>query len=249
MNLPMFRIFVCDDNSDALEKYASMITQCAENQKTDIELLRFTSGESLLFYLEEDPNQADIIYLDVIMNSLDGMQTAHKLRELGCHAQIVFLTSYDEYMNEAFDVHAVHYLLKDGLSAEKFEKVFTQAVRLAQKNEHELFLCEFDGCKTSVELRDIVYFEIWKRVITAYCANGDAVKFYGNMKELEERLSGKGFIRVHRSYLVHLSRLVQFQPHSLLLKTGARIPIGNTYRDSVQAAFSDYVLSGHYPKR
>lgn len=241
----MLRIFLCDDDPDALKKYASMITQCAKDLQNDIELLCFTSGEALLFHLEENPWQADIIYLDIMMGTLDGMAAAHKLRDFGCPAEIVFLTTCEEYMNEAFDVHAVHYLLKDGLSTEKFEKVFADAVRLAQRNEHELFICEFDGCKTPVKLRNIVYFETWKRIITAYCSDGSMVKFYGNMNELEEQLSCKGFVRIHRSYLVHLPYIAQFQPRMLLLKTMARIPIGNTYRGAVQKAFSDYALRCH----
>lgn len=240
--MQLLNIMICDDNHRTIDYYGALIRKCAKKQQVDIALSCFSSGESLFFCLWEAPQQADIIYLDIMMEGQDGMETARKLREIGCQAQIVFLTSSEEYMNEAFDVQAVHYLLKDGLSREKFEQVFTVAVKMAAKKEQELFICEFDGCKTVVEVRNIVYFEIWRRVVTVYCRDGHTAKFYGSMVQLEQEFAAKNFVRVHRSYLVHLPYIAQFQPRMLLLKTGNRIPIGNTYTETVRKVFSDFAL-------
>ncbi len=241
----MLKVILCDDNPEAINRYAELIRQSADEQKVDIELSCYSSGEALLFQLWEAPYQADIIFLDIIMGELDGMETARKLRDVGCRSQIVFLTSCEDYVYEAFDVHAVHYLLKDELTAEKFGRVFARAAELASRKEDELFVCEFDGCKTPIPISRIVYFEIWKRIVTAHCDGNPSAKFYGSMEQLEQQFAGRSFVRAHRSYLVHLPYISQFQPGALLLKTGARIPIGGTYADSLRKAFSEYISRSH----
>ncbi len=241
----MLKIILCDDNENTVNEYANRIRQCGEKNGIDLEIASFYSGESLLFHLAEAPLQADIIYLDILMGKTDGMETARKLRDSGCHAQIIFITSCEDYVYEAFDVDAVHYLLKDQMNPAKFERVFLRAAELAAKKEEELFVCEFDGVKKTVPVSRILYFEIWKRLITVYCDGDQTEKFYGSMEQLENRFANKNFVRVHRSYLVHLPYIAQFLSRSLILKNGAGIPVGVTYMRSLKSAFSEYISRFH----
>lgn len=86
----MITIFLCDDNSQAVERYSTLIKRIAEKNQINITLSVFYSGESLIFHTSDSPDLPDIIYLDVLMGSLNGINTAKQLRELGCNAEIVF---------------------------------------------------------------------------------------------------------------------------------------------------------------
>lgn len=241
MRQSMLRIALCDDNPSAIKRYAELISQISKKHQINMEISCFDSGEILFFHYSDAFKEADIIYLDIMMGEMDGMQTARKLRECGCKAQIVFLTSYEDYVYEAFDVNAVQYLLKENTTAEKFEEVFLKAVELVSKREEELFTFEFDGKASAIPIHQISHFEIWQRIVTVYYDNGKAAKFYSSMKQLEDKLLGKNFVRVHRSYLVHLPYIITFQPQNILLKTGESIPIGVTHTQSLKKAFSDYI--------
>ncbi|HAX53091.1 MAG TPA: DNA-binding response regulator [Lachnospiraceae bacterium] len=241
----MLKIALCDDNSDTAGMYAELINQVAKKHQIKIELSCFYSGESLLFRYMDMPEEVDIVYLDILMDKMDGMETARKLRDHNCKAQIVFLTSYEDYVYEAFDVNAVHYLLKDDTSTSKFEKTFLKAVELVSKKEDELFCFEFDGKTGVVPIRDISHFEICRRLVTIHYDNGKKAKFYASMSQLENKLSDYNFVRSHRSFLVHLPYIAVFQQQELLLKTGEVVPIGTTYMRSLKEAFSEYISYFH----
>jgi DNA-binding LytR/AlgR family response regulator len=237
----MVTIILCDDDARDVDKYSALITSIAKKNNIEILLSTFRNGEELLFKLCEAPNQVDIIYLDVLMHKLNGIETARELRKLGCKAEIVFLASSEDFVYDAFEVNPVQYLLKETATREKFEKVFLRTLELSAKKLTDMFLYESEGMKKLIPVREISFFEIWKRVIMVHYENEKTDEFYGKLEQLEEKLKDKNFVRVHRSYLVHLPYISRFQSQRLILKNGITIPVGTTYAASIQKAFSGYM--------
>lgn len=236
----MLTVFLCDDHEETLSQYANLIENIAKKHDEKITISSFNSGESLLFHLTEEPDRADIIYLDILMGKTSGMDAARRLREIKCKAEIIFLTASEDFVYEAYDVAPVQYLLKSATPDERFEQVFLRAAALAQEKETDMFVCESGNIQKVIPIKDITFFEIWKRVVTLHYGK-ETMDFYSSMEQLENQLSGKGFVRVHRSYIVHLSYIAKFQPDSLCLKTGESIPIGVTYIKPVKKTFADYI--------
>ena len=141
----MVTIFLCDDDEAILGSYSNKLKNLAEKNGIEINLNFFKSGESLLFYLFESTEKADIIYMDIIMGDLNGIETAKKIREIGCRAEIIFLTETEDYVYDAYDISPVHYLLKTKTSEEKFEEVFIRAIKRTEKKAKEMFVCEYGG--------------------------------------------------------------------------------------------------------
>jgi DNA-binding LytR/AlgR family response regulator len=237
----MITITLCDDDERVISKYSCLITKIAKKNHIEILLSTFNSGEELLFKLCEDPNQVDIIYLDILMYKINGIETAKELRNFGCKAEIVFLTTSEDYVYDAFEVGPVQYLLKDTTTKEKFERVFLRAVELSAKKMTDMFSYGSEGTKKLIPIREISFFEIWKRVIMVHYENEKTDEFYGKLEQLEEQLKDRDFVRVHRSYLVHLPYIARFQAQRLILKSGITIPVGVTYAPLTQKAFSDYM--------
>lgn len=236
----MVNIYLCDDNPQAVEQYAGLIRGCAEKYSIEVTLSIFYSGEALIFHLHDIPHRADVIYLNVLMEDANGIEIAKRLRESGCTAEIIFLSAVEDYVYEAFDVNAMQYLLKGDTFADKFEQTFLRAVSLTSGKEKEMFFCEFDNVKRVIPVQQISYFEIWRRVITVHFGD-DTAKFYGTLESLEQQLAHRNFVRVHRSYLVHLPYISQFQAQGLELKNGEKIPIGVTYLMPLKKTFSAYI--------
>ena len=246
----MYTIFLCDDIQETLDEYASLIKTIAEKNQIQVTISSFSSGEQLLFHLSDSPGQADIIYMDILMLQLNGIETARRLRDSGCQSEIIFLTTSDEYVFEAFDVTPVQYLLKGETTPERFESVFLKAISRIQKKGSDIFLCESQGVQKVLSVSSISFFEITKRIVTVQYNGSEEFSFYSSMENIENQLSGKGFVRVHRSYIVNLSYIVMFQQNAVYLKTGTVIPLGVTYIKQVRKAFSDYIsrISLHVPK-
>lgn len=237
----MVTIFLCDDSQETLNRYARLIDIIAKKNNIEVAISSFSSGEELLFHLSDSPDRADIIYLDILMGKLNGMDTARKLREIECKSEIVFLTTSEDYVYDAYDISPVQYLLKTATSTEKFEQVFLRAVALVQKKEADMFICESGNIQKVIPFKDISFFEIWKRVVTVHYNGMETIDFYSTMEQLEDQLLNKGFVRIHRSYIVNLPYVSKFQQSSLCLKTGSTIPIGVTYMKPVRQAFADYI--------
>ncbi|WRS28519.1 LytTR family DNA-binding domain-containing protein [Oscillospiraceae bacterium MB08-C2-2] len=241
----MMKIALCDDNNKWIKQCAALLHDIAEKHQIKMELACFKNGESLLFQYGDAPETVDIIYLDVLMDKMDGMETARKLRSCGCNAQIIFLTSFEDYVFEAFDVHAIHYLLKEDTSQAKFESVFLRAAEHVSQKEEELFSYAFDGKTSVIPFHAISYFEIWRRLVTVHYESDKTAEFYSSMDKLERNLADHHFVRPHRGFLVHLPYISKFQAQSIVLKTGETIPVGTTYMQPLKEAFAQYIKRLH----
>ncbi|GLC78610.1 LytR/AlgR family response regulator transcription factor [Lacrimispora brassicae] len=242
----MLQVFLCDDNEIDILQYANLILQLAAKNQIQVELSCFSNCETMLVEICEFHRHVDIIYLDIVMDKVNGMEAARYLRDCGSYAQIVFLTASLDYMNQAFDVDAVQYLLKGQVSDSMFEQVFRRAVSRVIRQKEELFICEFNGIRTSVPVRQIAYFEVMNRIMMIHHGKGKApIKFYASMNQLEMHLEGKDFLRTHRSYLVNLSYVAKFGARVVILKSGIELPIGSSYMTPVKRAFADYISGNH----
>ncbi|OYO76323.1 LytTR family two component transcriptional regulator [Lachnotalea glycerini] len=237
----MVNVFLCDDDDKALDKYRNLLQEIAEKHHESTFFSMFRSGEELLFYLSESPNSCDILYLDILLKTINGIDVAKRLRAHGCKAEIIFLTTSEDYVYDAFDISPIQYLLKDSTSMERHEQIFLRALSMVKKKETEMFLYEACGILQMIPLRDIAFFEISKRIITIHYNSKEIKQFYGTLEMLEEQLINRDFVRVHRSYLLQLSYITKFEKQCILLKTGDYIPIGITYQKEVKRNFFQYI--------
>ena len=239
----MLQVAICDDDRAALERYAAQLERLAVQEQLGIRLTTFPSGEALLFALEDLDWRLDILYLDVQMPGLDGIETARRLRAAGCEAQILFLTNSREEVFESFDVRPLQYLLKGQLSLEKFRTSFARAVQLCGRQPQALFVCERGAERRAIPFREITYFEVAKRIVTVHYAGG-VFSFYSSMGDLEKRLPPGAFVRVHRAFLVSVSKIRRLDQDSLGLTTGESLPLGRTYVKQVREQLSSYLSGG-----
>lgn len=242
----MIQIVLCDDNHLDLKNCADQIMRCADKNNVEVQLSCFESAETLLFDLHEAKHYADILYLDILMEKTNGMAVAQAFRDFGSRAQIIFLTSIPDYMGQAFDVEAVQYLLKGQYTDEQFERTFLRAVNNVDRQKEDFFICEINSAITSIPFRSITYFEVMDReIMLHHIRSSEPVCFYGTISQLEKDLSSKGFLRIHRSYLVHLPYIAKFGSQKLMLKDATELPIGRNYMDTVKKQFFDYISQKH----
>lgn len=240
----MTNIYLCDDNQIILQKYQDLIIQLAESNNLSIAIKTYSSGEQLLFHLSESPNDADIIYLDVLMGKLNGIDTARKLRRCGCLSEIIFLTSSDEFVFDSFDVSPLNYIRKDNVTETKFEQILLNAVSLSDEKAGDILLCESGSTKKQILLSSISYLDITNRVVNVHYFD-KVFQFYSTMEKQEQYLSQKGFMRCHRSFLINLRYVDEIGTAEIRLVDGTSIPAGRTYIKDLKLAFSAY-LAGNF---
>lgn len=233
----MITIYLCDDNEILLRTYKNKISDIANENRILVSIKTFISGEQLLFHLEDKTDGPDIIYMDIMMGGLNGIETSKKLRASDCQAELIFLTSSDKYALDSFDAYPLHYIMKGTTGNEKFEEILLHALKLVQQKKKDIFTCGYGGVVKRIPVNTISYFEVHNRITTVFFSNTN-FDFYSTIEKLESELSGKGFIRCHRSFLISLNHIAEISKNTVTTIDGLSVPVGPNYLRSLKLAFS-----------
>lgn len=211
------RIGVCDDNKGVREMIRQKVQKAYPGETVSV----YESGAALL----AEQMLPDILFLDIKMPPPDGMQTARKLRERSGRMVLIFVTVLKEYVFEAFDVGAFHYLLKP-FSDDKFAEVLKRAVEQCGQNAREeeprAILVKNNGMVTKVALEDVIYAEVFNRKVMIHTAAGH-IEYYGRLADLAKQ-AGEDFFRTHRAYLVNLDYVEKYNADTVWLTQG-QVPV------------------------
>ncbi len=221
----MLSIAVCDDEVIECCNMARKIKDILEEMKIPCIIRQFRSGGELLQALES----FDIVFLDIIMQDMDGMKTAQIFREKASDKILVFVSSSREYVFEAYDVEAFQYLLKP-VDDRKLKSVLQKAVLKTESRSQEFIIVSRERQKQKLFLDDIYYFEIKGRVVNVHGAEG-TFTYYEQMGELENKLRDKGFFRCHKSYLINLKYVDRYNRQEVILENGEKIVIAKRRYD------------------
>ena len=215
----MLSIAVCDDEIIECCSMAGKIRDILEEMKIPCIIRQFRSGGELL----QAPESFDIVFLDIIMQDLDGMKTARILREKASDKMLIFVSSSREYVFEAYDVEAFQYLLKP-VDDRKLKRVLQKAVPKTERRSREFIIVSRERQKKKLLLDDIYYFEIKGRVVDVHGPEG-VFTYYEQIGELEKILRKKGFFRCHKSYLINLKYVDGYNRQEVILENGEKIVI------------------------
>lgn len=225
------KIAICDDHFTEIKKYEEIFHKIAKEHKLHLDIIHYESGQQMLFDFETNQQKfADIIILDIHMPGFSGIETALELRKYRYSGEIIFLTVSKKHMLEAFDVEALHYIIKNETSVHKVETIFLRAIKKASEKKQENILFTAGGEYRNIAINSIHYFDIYKKIVTVHYADLQTFEFYcPSLEKVEKQLDGLGFIRIHRGYLVSLSKIIHCSYDMILLNNQETLPVGRKY--------------------
>ena len=223
-------IAICDDEKNIRELIRNKVVK----QYPEAEIFFFSSGEELLL----SDIHIDILFLDIQMSGRDGMETARELRQRDKNVFIIFVTAVEEYVFQAFDVGAFHYIVKP-IDDTKFADVLHRAVaelnskgEKVKEAEEKYVLINNSGVHTKVILDDIVYAEVFNRKVVIHKMN-ETIEYYGKMSDLES-LAGESFFRPHRAYLINFKYVEKYDATTIYLEKGTALMAKQNYPEFVK---------------
>ena len=218
-------VAICDDEAFMLDLLEEKVKKMLPSAAVE----RFSSGRELL----EGNTKVDILFLDIQMPEVDGMETARLFRRQQRDALIIFVTAAPEYVFQAFDVGAFHYLVKP-LSDDKFDEVFGNALlEIGRRNkgrdgdDGDYMMIQAGGVHTKILFKDIIYAEVFNRKVIIHTINGDT-EYYGKLSDLEKK-AGEDFFRPHRSYLIHFKYVLRYDAVSAVMENGTALIAKQNY--------------------
>lgn len=239
----MLKICLCDDDLQMLGKWTNKIEKWLNMNECIFRIQTFNSGEQLVFHMEEDPHQFDVIILDIIMGDLDGIEVAKKLRQYGYEGIILFLTSTKDYALDSFCAEPLNYILKeDGES--QLEKSLLKAIKRIEKEKGDKLIIEGKPFNKMIDLDDILYIESVSKKTVLHKVNGEKEVTNCSLKTLYEKVEEKGFIRCHKSYIVNIQYFQGFNRSTCKLQNGEEVSIGRQYLKEFRSRILDELFSG-----
>ena len=230
----MIRIAICDDEANIRSYLSSLIGV----QSCPCEIVEYASAGDCL----ADHREIDLLFLDIELatdrSGLDGMALARKIREraIGTQPVIIFVTGYERYVFDAFDVGAFQYLLKP-VDEEKFAQVFSRAVAqigTAKEKPGRVLTLQSANTSKTVPLDSIYYIESSNHKVELHLKDGEFA-CYAKIGDLELELQDQ-FFRIHKGYLVNLSYVAGYSKTEVTLTNGERLLLSKyKYQDFVKA--------------
>jgi len=206
-------IAVVDDEKVIREHICSLI----EKQKPESRMESYATGEELL----ASGKRFDIVFLDIQMEGMNGIEAARRLRDRQEDAVLIFITGIKEYVFEALDLYAFHYLLKP-VDEDKFMEVLDRAFMEAGKRKEREWLF-IKTRNLTIDQADILYIESRAKKLEIHTAGAkEPIEIYAAMDELEGQLGGS-FYRCHRAYIVNMAHITEYDNESITLTNGDRV--------------------------
>jgi DNA-binding LytR/AlgR family response regulator len=221
-------IAICDDDKKICSQIERILLDYSTKSCLKIEVDVFFSGESLLSYLTQG-NSYDLIYLDIEMGVISGVEVGCQIRKImkDYITEIVYISGKDGYDRKLFDVQPLHFIPKP-IQPEIVIDDLKLAMERAQKiNAFFQYQKVHDIYK--IPINDIIYFESQNReikIVTTSCKD----LFYGKLEDVELKVAGHQFLRIHRSFLINYNHVAILRYSEVLMSNDITLPISRTKR-------------------
>lgn len=234
------RIAIIEDEQIHINLLTTYLQAWGSEKEIFLDIHTFPSAESFLFTWEET-NDFDILFVDIQMKKMNGIEMAKKVRERDEDIAIVFTTGIADYIETGYEVEALHYLLKP-ISQEKVGQCMDKVLRRRQKEQFILVHGKEEIIRISV--RRITYIEAQGHgcTIETCSKSGETVQteITESISEMEKQLDAHDFMKCHRSYLCQIGNIHQISKTEIIFDNGSKIPVSRRMYTKVNQAFIEY---------
>lgn len=231
----MIQIAICDDDMTTTSQIEEYIRQIEIEQHIQVQCRIFFDGKSFMQSVESG-EVYDLIYLDVEMPLMKGLDVAKKLREMEISSLIIYISNYETYCESMIETEPFRFLRKPINDVDLFRKYFMSAYKKLE-NRNEYYTYSYKKIHHKININDIMYFESNNRKICIHTnGNQENNTFYGQLDKVEKELESKSctFIRIHQSYLVNSTYINTVQHDAVILENKDELPISEKRQREIQ---------------
>lgn len=223
----MLRIGICDDESRARDALRHALESLLRNLDGQI-YYEFSSGEGVVQWASKHRGEIDLLFLDVELKGISGIEAAQLIRQQDSGLMIVFVTGYADFVFDGYAVQAMDYLIKP-VKEEKLGQVLIRARELLVSRQPQMFAVHNSDGIYRIAKRDILYFYSDRRLVKLVTEYREYA-FYGKLDEVEKQLE-TGFVRIHQRYLIR-AEAVRKVEKSTVTVGHACLPISRALRQT-----------------
>lgn len=233
----MLRIAICDDEKYDRDRIQALLLEYLETHNLNASIDLFSSGKE---FLSERDNlvKYDIVFLDINMEEIDGIQTAQEMRSFQSDTCIVLVTAFINYVLEGYKVGAVRYIMKDALDVQ-IKECMDAIIQKMQFREITFSFLEGDR---TLYTDNILYVESRKHKCIFSCMERENVTYqlYGKLDQIEIKLERYGFLRIHKSFLVNMKHVKRISNYIAVMGSGDEFPVSRLRFTKARESFVAY---------
>lgn len=230
------KIAICDDDESIRVQLRQFIQQYAVDNALDYTILEFSQSTLLLDTARQDPD-IRIMFLDIYMSPLSGMDLAETIRAEGNGCAIIFVTISRDHYSRSYEVDAEHYLVKPvtyeqvGTALGRCERLLISAAKCAcfLSNGHEL----------NIPLREIRFIEVFRNQTIIHAASDISLR--SPLASVMKHLTDPRFLRTHRSFVVNMDFISARQENDIILKTGEKVLLSRSRGNMFEKEYGQYL--------
>ncbi len=229
-------IAICDDEKYYRNYVENVVSDYLVKENVLFQIELFEDGRDFC-KVDENIRKFDIIFLDIDMKEMNGMETAYSIRKKNMEMDIVFITVMPDYVFEGYKVSAVRYIMKkeiDKSLPECLGDILKKRKFSSQKMEFP-----FVGGKRTVFLNDILYIESKSHKLQ-FAGKTGVLYMYGQINDVESKIEDFNFVRCHQSFLVNLEHIEQINNYLICLSDGSEIPVSRPRYPEVKQQYLKY---------
>lgn len=230
------RILICDDSLEDIENLRAMLKRYLGGEPEDITVYR--SGEELLE--KEAKREFSLLFLDIYMKEVDGIQVAQELRRRGKKGAIILISFSNAFGQESYEVEAAWYLMKP-FTYEEFARAVNRGFSFVQKDVKILKLSQ-NGGELKVPTDCINYIETEGRRLVIHMGE-EKIKVYDSLERLYGILGKEAFIRPHRSYILNMDFIDGLEEGQFRLRNGEKVSINRRNRKVIKEIYHKYLFN------
>jgi len=229
------RIAICEDEDRYADQLVGYINEWAAQKSVPVEVFTHVTAERFLYEWEESEDY-DIIFLDIKMGKMSGMELARLIRKSNNDVAIVFVTSMKEQVLKGYSVAAMQFLLKPA----KKEDCFACLNKVERDNRFKKYYLLDDLEKTfKIAHRDIICVEMFSHNATMATVKGEHT-FRKTITKILEELGDDLFVRCHKSYIINIRHVESVSKTTALMSDGREIPLSKNIAKEINTRFIKY---------
>lgn len=208
----MINIGICDDELYSREQIKDILNKLLCSYPIKYNIFEFPSGEELL---NNYPKNLDILIMDIQMKKINGMNTARHIRKFDENLEIIFMTSFADFMQEGYEVKAYRYILKP-ISEKKISKNILPCINEILKKRNNYLTISTKNNVDRIKIDSIIYIETARPNILIHTTDNTYTTKM-NLSKLDKTLSEYGFFRCHNSYIINLKKVESMNTNTVIV--------------------------------
>lgn len=230
----LMKIAICDDSYEFACQLKEKLESICAKLDWQMEATVFSSPTALL---NADLSAIQVLFLDIDMPGLNGIEVASRIRKHQKDLILVFVTAFIEYAPEGYHVEAYRYLLKQKIDVELLSTMESIYEKLSASTE--TILIDQKSETVAIPIKNILYLEgtPYRKVLFYLDNSSVPVEVPGKLADYEQRLERKGFLRLQRSFIANMAQISKISSYQVILRNGTVLKASESYYKQVQASF------------